>query len=94
MDKPDLITFASDLRKIGAEVEKLAAPIDFDALERDGLLEKVGAWYAVPNLDSLPDHARTKIAEKKLEMGRVLVKFKKVSEFDRIAKKFRKLGVI
>lgn len=94
MDKPDLIALVTDLRKIGAEVEKLAAPIDFDALERDGLLEKVGAWYVVPNLDHLPDHARTKISETKLEMGRVLVKFKKVSGFNRIAKKFRKLGVI
>ncbi|MDP2784212.1 MAG: hypothetical protein Q8O38_06400 [Sulfurimicrobium sp.] len=94
MDKPDLIAFSTDLRKIGVEVEKLAAPIDFEALERDCLLEKVGAWYVVPNLDRLPDNARSKISGMKLERGRVLVKFKKVSEFDRIAKKFRKLGAI
>lgn len=94
MDKADMITLITDLRKIGAEVEKLAAPIDFDALERGGFLEKVGAWYAVPDLDRLPGHARAKISEKKLEMGRIMVKFKKVSEFDRTARKFRKLGII
>lgn len=84
---------ASDLQTLYEEVEKLAAPVDFGALEKDCLLEKVGAWYAVPNLDRLPEHARVKVSEIKSDKGRVLVKFKKASEFDRIAKKFRKLGI-
>ncbi len=95
MEKPDLNALATDLRKIGAEVEKLAKPLDLDALERSGLVEKTGAWYAVPNLNQLPEHVRVKVSEIKTDKnGRVLVKFKKSSDFDRIAKKFKKLGVI
>lgn len=92
---PDLNAFATDLRKIGAEVERLAKPFDLDDLERSGLIEKAGAWYAVPNLHQLPEHAHVKVSEIKADKsGRVLVKFKKSSDFDRIAKKFKKLGVI
>jgi hypothetical protein len=95
MEKPDLNALAADLRKIGADVEKLAQPLDLDSLERSGLVEKVGAWYAIPNIQHLPEHASVKIAEMKTdENGRVLVKFKKASDFDRIAKEFKKLGVI
>ena len=94
MKTTDLKAFAADLRKIGAEVEKLARPVDLPSLERSGLIEKVGAWYVVPNIHHLPDHARVKISEVKSDKGRVLVKFKKSSDFDRIAKKFKKLGVI
>lgn len=95
MQKPDLNALAADLRKVGAEVEKLAQPLDLESLERSGLVEKVGAWYAVPNIHRLPEHARVKIAETKSDKsGRVLVKFKKSSDFDRLAKKFKKLGVI
>lgn len=95
MEKPDLNALAADLRKIGAEVEKLAQPVDLESLERAGLVQKIGAWYAVPNMNHLPEHASVKISETKIDKnGRVLVKFKKSSSFDRIAKKFKKLGVI
>lgn len=95
METLDLNTLAADLRKIGAEVEKLAQPLDLEFLERSGLVEKVGTWYAVQNIRRLPEHAYVKITEIKTDKnGLVLVKFKKSSDFDRISKKFKKLGLI
>jgi len=44
-----------------------ATPIDFEALIKEGIIEKDGAWYRILNLKKLPKHASTKI--KTLETG-------------------------
>ena len=55
----------------------LSAPIDFDQLTRDGLLKNVGAWYEVPNIHLLPEHATAQIVEASSGPKGARVKFKK-----------------
>lgn len=43
------------------KVRELATPIDFDALIRNGVLEKHGAWYKILNMNELPPHAKAQI---------------------------------
>lgn len=38
-----------------------AKPIDFDALIAEGIIERDGNWYLVPDLKKLPRHAERKI---------------------------------
>ncbi len=38
-----------------------ATPIDFDALIEQGVLEKKGAWYAILDMDRLPEHAKRRV---------------------------------
>jgi hypothetical protein len=46
-----------------AEAKNLAEPVDFEALEREGILTKSGAWYRVQNLRALPASVRRKIRD-------------------------------
>ena len=43
------------------KVRELATPIDFDALIRDGVLEKHGAWYKILGMNKLPSHAKAQM---------------------------------
>ncbi len=57
-----------------------ATPIDFDQLERDGLLKRVrkgGVTFDVPNIHLLPEHVRAHIAEASTGPNGVRVKFSK-----------------
>lgn len=92
MQKHDLEALAHDLRKVGVEVRKLAQPVDFEALVKEGLLTKVGAWWAVSDMHKLPEHVSVKISEVKVVKGKALVKLRKTSEFESLAKKFKKIG--
>ena len=38
-----------------------ATPIDFDALIEQGVLEKKGAWYAILDMERLPEHAKRRV---------------------------------
>jgi hypothetical protein len=42
-------------------LKQLAKPIDFEGLERKGLLIKKGRRYFTPNLHKLPEHVAQKI---------------------------------
>jgi len=93
MKSHDLEAIAKDLKKIGEELRKAAAPIDFEALSKSGLLTKIGAWYAVANMDQLPQNVAARISAVKIgKDGRPLVKLKKGTEFERLAKKFKQFG--
>jgi hypothetical protein len=91
MKMTDIEKFVLDLRTLQAEVAKLTEHIDLDTLENDGLISRVGAWYAVENIHHLPDPARVKISDQKIVKGRLLVKFKKSSDFTRSQKKLGKI---
>jgi hypothetical protein len=92
MTEKDLTS--TDLKKIAILVRKLAWPVDFEKLERQGLLEKRGAWYIVPDIQMLPEHVTLKISEMKQSQGKVMVKIKKASSFGRLPEKFKRLGLI
>lgn len=40
---------------------QLATPIDFEELEKAGVIEKKGAWFKIKNLNILPEHALKQI---------------------------------
>lgn len=50
--------------KLERQEKLMATPIDFDQLERDGLLKRVrkgGVTFDVPNIHLLPEHVRVHI---------------------------------
>src|ERR1051325_8784871 len=46
-------------------LEEAVTPVDFDALIKDGILEKDGAWFKVLDFKRLPKHASIKITTAK-----------------------------
>jgi len=57
---------------------KLATPVDFEQLEKEGVIEKKGAWYKVKDFKSLPVHAYDQIRSVKNDSnGNCLVQFPK-----------------
>jgi len=62
------------------QAKKLATPIDFDALIAQGVLEKKGAWYKVPDWDKLPEHAEAKAYSIRTDGTDILVKFSKATK--------------
>lgn len=58
----------------------LATPIDFDALEAAGVMERKGAWWRIHDPEALPEHVmRHARAMKQTSDGSVLVRFGKPS---------------
>ena len=57
-------------------LEDAAKPIDFDALIAEGIIEKDGAWYKVPNMKALPQHASRKIKTIKTGPKGIRVQFR------------------
>lgn len=56
--------------------KQLATPVNFELLERKGIIEKKGAWYKIKNINGLPDYASQQIREIKNDgKGNCLVKF-------------------
>lgn len=47
--------------KIKKETEIMSTPIDFEQLEKDGLIKKVGKSYYADNIHNLPEHVSKKI---------------------------------
>lgn len=69
-----------DRERLEKQTRLLSEPIDFEQLERDGILRKVGAWYEVPDMNLLPEHVSAQaIAVSGSRSGDVLprLKFKK-----------------
>lgn len=49
------------IERLASEVSELVLPIDFDGLERKGIISKEGAWYIAHDYNNLPDHVSAKI---------------------------------
>jgi hypothetical protein len=60
-------------------LRKLAQPVDFAELERQGVLSRIGrtAWYRVHNFKALPEHVSRKIIELASDAKGGKVKFEK-----------------
>ena len=58
---------------------QLATPIDFEKLEKEGIIEKKGAWHKITDVSRLPEHALIQVHEFKIDdKGNLtLVKFPK-----------------
>ena len=57
---------------------QLATPVDFKQLEKEGIIEKDGAWYKIKDFNSLPEYAYRQINEFRTDSkGNILVKFPK-----------------
>ena len=61
-------------------LEEAVTPVDFDALIKDGILEKDGAWFKVLDFKRLPKHASIKITTAKQGPKGLRVKFNPVSK--------------
>lgn len=73
-----------------ALTKEAATPIDFAELERNGLIEKKGAWYKVKDIHALPGHVSRQIEAVKTDRtGANLVKFPK--SWTRMQRLYRKL---
>ena len=58
--------------------KQLATPVDFAKLEKEGIIEKRGAWYKVNSIKNLPEHAVRQIqAMKTNSKGQCFVQFPK-----------------
>ncbi|MBM9605933.1 hypothetical protein [Desulfopila inferna] len=79
------------IEELAEEARELAKPVDFEKLEKEGLLIKEGAWYRVPNMHKLPKHVRVKVKEISHDKKGTKVKLEKASKFDKSAKKFNKI---
>ena len=58
--------------------KRLATPVEFEQLEKEGIIEKKGAWYMVKDFDKLPEYASRQINAIKTDgKGNNFVKFPK-----------------
>jgi len=70
----------------------LATTIDFDALIREGVLEKLGSWYLIRDADRLPKVAMERAyAVKTGPDGSALVRFTSESSRKASARLYRQL---
>lgn len=57
---------------------QLATPIDFDQLEKEGIIQREGAWFRVKNLEGLPKHVSRQAGSYRSDgKGGFLLKFPK-----------------
>lgn len=60
------------------QAKMLATPISFDELEKNGIIEKKGAWFVVINWKALPKYASVQIrAIKQGVDGKIYAQFPK-----------------
>jgi hypothetical protein len=56
--------------------KQLATPIDFNELEKKGIIEKKGSWFKVIRLNALPEHASRQVRNIKTDgKGNYYVQF-------------------
>lgn len=80
-------------KRIADQLRLLQTPIDFDQLERDGIVLKEGNAYHVPNTEKLPEHVAAKIDSVEIRNGKSYVKFMpQGTKVDELVKQFEKLG--
>jgi hypothetical protein len=73
-----------------ALTKKLAQPIDFQDLERRGLISKAGAWYRVHK--AVPEHVSRKIRAMTQDAKGLKVKFEEAAKYEKLRDKFQKLS--
>jgi hypothetical protein len=56
-------------------MQKLTTPIDFEKLEKDGVLVKKGAWYRVANMAAVPEYVGLQAVEMKWDGSAFYWKF-------------------
>jgi len=61
-------------------LDDAAKLIDFEALIAEGIIEKDGAWYKVPDIKALPKHASRKIKTVKTGPKGIRVQFRPASK--------------
>ncbi len=63
-------------REIITLAKQLATPIDFNKLEKTGIIKQQGAWFKISNIKLLPEHASRQISSIKIDdKGNCFVKF-------------------
>ena len=60
---------------IGVWLSKMAQPINFEELARQGVISKAGAWYRLHKPPDLPEHAALKVQEIAQDAKGIKVKF-------------------
>ncbi|HBK4608504.1 TPA: hypothetical protein LLS51_000069 [Serratia marcescens] len=73
------------------KVIELSEEIDFESLERDGILTKEGAWYRVHKWSLVPENARKRVTAMSDDKKGFKVKFSKpTKKLQQLAAKFQK----
>lgn len=62
--------------QLDAQMRMRREPLDLDELVRAGLLRKVGAWWAVSDVRSLPEYVRAQVREISVRNGTSLIKLR------------------
>lgn len=70
----------------------LAEPVDFKALEDEGVLTKEGAWYRIHDFDALPERVLRKAHALTQDSKGVKIKLRKAERLTAIARKFAMLS--
>ena len=69
---------SSSTEEIIILARQFATPLDFEQLEKEGIIEKKGAWYKVKDIKNLPEHASRQIRSIKTDgKGNCFVQFPK-----------------
>jgi hypothetical protein len=68
-------------------LKKLAEPVDFEELERKGIIKKCGAWYQILDMNALPEVFTGLAKAMKIEKGRLSLKLEKQSEYEKLLKR-------
>lgn len=66
--------------RLASEIKEFATPINFEELEKQGLISKCGLWYRVPNLEALPKNVQIRINELEQDSKGLKVKFEHVTK--------------
>ena len=82
----------NNTQSIVEEIKKHSEPIDLSQFEKEGIIEKKGAWYKVNNMNEIPENLRNRIDQLKQSNDSILVKFTNPAKFEKLAKKFEKMG--
>jgi hypothetical protein len=65
---------------VARTIRLMATPIDFESLERSGVLKKEGAYYRLKKPGDLPEHAWKKVRTMIEDRHGVKLKFSKVTK--------------
>jgi hypothetical protein len=86
-DEKDIINRDEYIQKI----IEFSEEIDFESLERDGVITKEGAWYRVHKWSLVPENARKRVTAMNDDKRGFKVKFSKpTKKLQQLAAKFQK----
>ncbi|WP_164105341.1 hypothetical protein [Stenotrophomonas maltophilia] len=94
MHEQDLGQILSTTKRLVNQLRLLQVPLDVDALERDGILERQGSAFVLLAPHSLPDHVAAKITSFVRRGGKTFVTFEpRNHELDKLVRQFEKRGL-